>query len=95
MIDKEKIGHAFNITVENGCKLNIIIEDDASKFPFYREMGLDVFKGKATPIAKKPTHNYSKLKNLLAADLKEYAKTHGIKGNTKKDILNAIREGNK
>lgn len=95
MIDKDKIGCEYNISRPNGGRISILIEDNPDKFPFYKKLGLDVFTDSDKLPTKKVEHNMSELKGLKAADLKAYAKENGIEGNTMKDILNAIREGNK
>lgn len=95
MIDKDKIGHVYTITTENGSKLNILIEDKPENFAFYKKMGLDVFNKNTVIKPRVVKRPIAFLEDMKAAELKAYAKVHGIKGNTKKDILNAIRKGDK
>ena len=88
MLKRELIGTQMTFIAPNGVSMRLTINDQDIKL--YKKLGLDVFHNiKAKEL--KPI----KPENMKWADLKAYAKKHGFEGKNKKEILNAIAEGNK
>ena len=88
MIKKKYIGARMSFIAPNGLPMRLTInENDVS---LYRKLGLDIFhniKAKELKPLDPSEMNWN--------DLKAYAKKNGFEGANKKDILNAIAEGNK
>ncbi len=91
-IKAECIGEVHNAKAPNGMTMTVTIKDDSSEFKLYKLLRLDVF-GESVKIAPKKKAVINKdINNMSLKELREHAKPLGIKGRSKKDIIDAINK---
>ena len=89
-INKAKVGSVYRRKVANGMTMTVTIkaEPTQKEIDLYKMLGLDVFTD--ITISKKlvPVD----FENMKMGELREYAKGFGVKGRSKQDIIDALRE---